>query len=444
VTLNDASWVVVGQMVYVAGAGAAGGAGALQVTAVTGNQITLLNPTPAAAIPLADNTQAGLLKQLSGNTTDFVDGTNSCQNLVSAIQPTIWNMRLRSFNAIGNPNFEVLQRNIGNNIVSPASSIFIEDRWMKSGGGSYTVNAQSTGPTMLGLPSPSFGITTRQLGITLTGQETTMAAGDYLAIVQQVEAIRVRELFQDVSSISIFCYCNVALKFGISLRDAAAARSLTKLCSIPAATYTLVTLPNIPSFTSVSGGSFNYGQPGALGYYFTIGLASGSTYTSPANDVWQSGNYLAANGQDNFCAKPVNTVFYVLFVQHEPGSQCTQLIDKSFDQNYNECLRYYAKSYQYSIKPGANFGTGRLLARSGNNSYPLSQARFPRELAKQPTVTPYAGDGTINVIDNWTASTKIGATAINTSTSGFEGLNTPSGYTANQDCLFHYTADTGW
>jgi microcystin-dependent protein len=86
VTLNDASWVVVGQMIYCDSAGGgAGQAGALQVTAKTGNQITLLNPAPAPAIPPADATQAGLLKQLSGNTTDYVGGDNACHGLVAAL-----------------------------------------------------------------------------------------------------------------------------------------------------------------------------------------------------------------------------------------------------------------------------------------------------------------------------------------------------------------------
>src|SRR5215469_18901900 len=70
VTLNDASWVVVGQIVYVDQAGGGvGKAGALQVSAKTGNQITLLNPTPAPAIPNASNTTAGLMAQTSGLTT---------------------------------------------------------------------------------------------------------------------------------------------------------------------------------------------------------------------------------------------------------------------------------------------------------------------------------------------------------------------------------------
>jgi hypothetical protein len=44
VTLGDASWVVIGQMVVVAGAGGPGIAGSMFVTAKAGNQITLQTP----------------------------------------------------------------------------------------------------------------------------------------------------------------------------------------------------------------------------------------------------------------------------------------------------------------------------------------------------------------------------------------------------------------
>jgi microcystin-dependent protein len=85
VTVSDGSWVIAGQMVNVAGAAGSGVAGAFQVQSVSGNQLTLLNPTPAPAIPPADATQAGLLKQLSGNVGDFVGGDNACHPLVTAL-----------------------------------------------------------------------------------------------------------------------------------------------------------------------------------------------------------------------------------------------------------------------------------------------------------------------------------------------------------------------
>jgi hypothetical protein len=52
VNVADASWVAVGEMVYLdQAAGGPGKAGALQVTAKTGNQLTLLTPAAPQAGP---------------------------------------------------------------------------------------------------------------------------------------------------------------------------------------------------------------------------------------------------------------------------------------------------------------------------------------------------------------------------------------------------------
>jgi microcystin-dependent protein len=84
VTVNDASWIVVGQFVYIDQAGGgAGQPGIMQVTAKSGNLVTLLNPTAAPTVPPADSTQNGLLRQVSGLTTDFIDGTNHSKALTS-------------------------------------------------------------------------------------------------------------------------------------------------------------------------------------------------------------------------------------------------------------------------------------------------------------------------------------------------------------------------
>jgi microcystin-dependent protein len=88
VSLDDASWVVVGQMVYVDSAGGgAGQAGVMQVTAKTGNQLTLLTPSPTSGIPLASVNTVGLLNVLSGLATDYVGGDNACHN-VGLLMPT--------------------------------------------------------------------------------------------------------------------------------------------------------------------------------------------------------------------------------------------------------------------------------------------------------------------------------------------------------------------
>src|ERR1700746_3033412 len=54
VTVADASWMVGGEMLYVANAAGSGLAGALQITAISGNLVTLLNPATISVIPPAD------------------------------------------------------------------------------------------------------------------------------------------------------------------------------------------------------------------------------------------------------------------------------------------------------------------------------------------------------------------------------------------------------
>jgi hypothetical protein len=85
VTVNvaNASWITLGQMVYVQGAGGTNLSGALQVTGISGNQLTLLNPNPPPAIPNASTAGPGLLATLSGNVTDYVGGDNICHSIAS-------------------------------------------------------------------------------------------------------------------------------------------------------------------------------------------------------------------------------------------------------------------------------------------------------------------------------------------------------------------------
>src|SRR5215471_9937699 len=91
---------------------------------ITGAQLA---SSVAGQLTLANTTQAGMLHQTSGNTTDFLDGTNTFQPLASA--PGLTLMRLRSFNAVGNSTFECDARNVGTALTNPANGAFIQDRY---------------------------------------------------------------------------------------------------------------------------------------------------------------------------------------------------------------------------------------------------------------------------------------------------------------------------
>jgi microcystin-dependent protein len=87
VNVTDSSWIAIGEWVYVDDANSTGSAGQLIVTGKTPTTVTLMNPVPATVtgIPLADATQNGLLRQVSGNVTDYVGGDNACHPLPSLV-----------------------------------------------------------------------------------------------------------------------------------------------------------------------------------------------------------------------------------------------------------------------------------------------------------------------------------------------------------------------
>jgi hypothetical protein len=454
VTFVDASWVVVGQMVYVDQAGGgAGKAGGLQVTAKTGNQVTLLNPPAPVppAIGLANSTQSGLLAQLSGKNTDFVDGTNACQDLATAIRPTIYLVRQNSINCIGNPNFEIDQKRCGAVSGAIPSGTYVIDRYVCNRVGTLTCTGQQV-PQNVVIPGTNFLISQSTLVMTLTTQEATLASGDLYAIQQYIEGPLLRELYNDVHSFSILAWTNVAggLKFGLNITDPpVATKSLVKLCAIPSAnTWTLIQLPNLPSIAS-SGGSNLSLSPGSLGYMLRIVLAAGTGVTTPANDTWQSGNYLGAVGQDNFGSKPLNSQIAFAFLQHEPGPICSPPIDSPFPANLNSCLRYYQKSWAYATAPqtaNATIGMKRSWQPAANTSF-FMNCPFVVPMAKPPTVNLYhPWLGTINAYSyngSTTASTAVN-NVFDVAESGFSGFVSGGAPAAGSYGFWHYIADTGW
>jgi hypothetical protein len=420
---------------------------------ITGTQLA---SSVAGQLPVADATQNGMLRQVSGNTTDVVDGTNHCVPIAS--MPGITQMRLRSFNAIGNPNFEVDQRNVGQVVTNPAANTIPIDRWLGGKTPAVSTNWQRMqigwgggvgGANGVIIPGTSFAITNSFLRITNQTVVSSPAATDYLAVMQLIEGMRFRELCNDIHSISLLVRCSIAgLKFGISLRDSpgSPAHSLTKLCQHSATpnTWVLIQLPNLPVWSA--GGAFST-LPGVAAYTLAFNLMAGSSLVAPANDTWQNGNFTGAIGQDNFCAQPIGTTFDIAFVQHEPGAICTTPIDCPFTQNYDDCLRYFCKSYLYSQLPGGVNANGAAWGRSqGLATLARTSVRFSKPMAKVPTaVTLYSvNSGAANTVYNETAATNVAATAADIGDTGFLRINMPSGYVATQDVLFHWAADSGW
>jgi hypothetical protein len=397
-------------------------------------------------IPAATSTKSGLLNPISGNTTDFVDGTNSCQNLVTAIQPTIWSVRLRSFQALGNNTFEVDQRNVGTTLTNVGDGTFIQDRWQNHKAGTMQISAgQQSVAAGINWPGTNFAITRSFLRVTLTTAESSLAAGDVLYISQSLEGPRWRELQNDVHSLQVLVRSSVAgLSVGASLRDPTTAHSLTSLLTIPGAnTWTLLPLANLPAWPA---GTF-VNTPGNVGYLLGITLAAGSTYTSPANGIWQNGNFLGAPGQSNFAASPVNSTFDLAFVQHEPGALCSTPMDCPFTENLNACERYFLKNQPYGTLPNATTGNNLLgMISASNLTFVLPSIVFPKRLAKAaPTLIIYdANNGTANSVYNSSTAVHATVSTAPSTETAIQYINLTTAQAAGNLINFNYIADTGW
>jgi hypothetical protein len=405
---------------------------------------------PASTVAPTDNllvlTAAGSYAKAPFQTV--IDSVNAGLNT----DGEIWSVRQRSFNSVGNSVFEIDQRRAGG--LAPgsiATGLFLIDRWAQNHVGTMQISGQQINQsafpaTPIVVPGTNFRISNSCLTCTLTTQETTLGSGDGWRITQTIEGSQFRELIGDVHSVSLLVNTSVAgLKFGVALRDPApSTRTLTKLCTVPNAnTWTLITLPNIPVWSS--GGAFGMG-PGAAGYELHITLAAGSTLTSPANDTWQNGSYIGAAGQSNFAASPVNSTFLVAMVQHEPGPVCSTPMDCSFQQAYESALRYFQKTWNYGTAPPTATTVGaRSWIAPGAVAYAMGPTSFLKPMAKVPNMTIYnTATAVAGSIRDGLAVDHTGANPNGIGDSGFYSMGFTTATTAMTYLSANYIADTGW
>ena len=345
-------------------------------------------------------------------------------------------------------NFEVDQRNAGGALVNPSNGTFLLDRWSVSRTGTMAINTQQVNlgisPNLV-VPGTSFQISKNYLSSVLSTQQASLGAGDVWQLQQIVEGPTLRELVSDVTSFSLLVSSSVAgLKFSVAIRDSGpATKSLVKLCTIPtASTWTLIQLPNLPVFPS---GNFSL-NPGAVGYVINICLAAGSTWMAPAADTWQNGSFTGAPGMSNFANSPVNSVFQVAFLQHEPGAVCSTFIDKPFGQNYDECLRYYQKSYDYDVAVGTANAVGEIVLTQTATTSISGPVRFHKPMAKVPVGVAYnSATGAVNSVR--LTGIDYAVTSFNfLGKAGFSGLITGTlpAVVAGAYGRFHCITDTTW
>jgi len=373
----------------------------------------------------------------------------------SQIQPTIWSVRQRSYNALAfsNCNFEVDQRVSGSISVSSKVNVdvFACDRVLiesfNTAAGTATWTVQQI-PLAVVVPGTNFQITRSILRTTLTATQATLASTDHFGFWIFVEGSSARPLMSDVHSMIILCRSSVAsLKFGLGLQDnsSAARQGLAKLCTLGAAnTWTAIQLSNMPIFPSASFGTLP-GIAAGNGYWIFISLVAGSGVVMSANDVWvATGATYCPIGMDNFASKAVNSTFELAFIQHESGSP-SQLMDLDYPTNLERCQRFYATNYDTGVKPGTASQSGNVAPFYNINGTANWQGGsfYKRTLASVGTPIKIYNHitGALNSFRALGVDFTVSASYGNQD--GFTGITTNTNGTGNAGFPY-YVADTGY
>lgn len=130
-------------------------------------------------------------------------------------------------------------------------------------------------------------------------------------------------------------------------------------------------------------------------------------------------------------------------VQVNAGDQALPFMPKSFDEEFQDCLRFYEKSYDYSIAPGSISQNGqyRVLAATVNSFYDGGKIRYAKKM-KTPVITyysPYTGASN-NIFNGTSMSDVAGSSVVNPGENGCY-ISGPALYVVGNDYRFHFTAD---
>lgn len=303
-------------------------------------------------------------------------------------------------NILINGDFGIYQRaqqvtGIGAN----ASTYYTADRWKLDIGGSNSGRVTMTAGTD---DAPAESNVRTSLKLDCTTADTSIGAGEYFILVQQIEGFNLQQFKKGTSgakefTVSFFVKGNGSATYVVELYDSDNSRQISKTFAVTSS-WSKVEL----TFPADTTGAFGNDANASLNV--SIWLHAGSDYTGGTlnSSAWAA--QTAANraaGISSFMSSTSNEL-YITAVQLEVGDVATEFEMLSRGEIEKLCHRYYQR-YSYTDLASGGSDAGIFTCNTWSTTSSYGVFHFPRgETRPAPTLslnsatglTVYAGGST--------------------------------------------------
>lgn len=332
-------------------------------------------------------------------------------------------------NRIINGAMMIDQRNAVTTI-DGTNSTYSVDRWAGADAtdGVFTLQKSTTAPAGF----------INSLLATVTTADSSLGATQRSLIIQYIEGQNVADLGWGTANaqavtLSFWVRSSLTGTFGAALLNSAEDRSYPFNYTISSANtweYKTVTIPGDTSGTWLTTNGIG------IGVHFNLG--TGSTYSGTAN-TWAATRYYTPTGATSVIGT-LNATFYITGVQLEKGSTATSFDYRPYGTELALCQRYFEKSYNMSVAPGAaSGGSGSLsITCCGNINRAFGNAVFKVSKRADPTVTFYSTEGTSGNFRNTSQGTNVPVSVASTGGENQASIICSSGIVSVTDTILGF------
>jgi hypothetical protein len=268
-----------------------------------------------------------------------------------------------------------------------------------------------------------------------TAADTSIAAGDYFAIVTNIEGLRSADLLCGTALAK-----TVTLQFGVrapagtytvSLHNAANARSYLVEFVVAAGEANIDVMKSVTVVMDQSG-TWSTGNTTGISILWT--LMSGTMYQGVAN-AWVTGNVFASANQFNWTGTVGNN-FDLFDVSLTEGATAPPFAVPDYASELALCKRYFHKTYIDGVLGGTALVAGYMAFKVENSTQVHGNYSFPVIMRGSPTVKIWGYNGTPNAFSN-VAGTDVTAGSLNSSQWGVSNGSIATPQVVNTSVIVH-------